>query len=169
MTEEEILKEIKKLEEKRDKYWLKGNFAKASAFSAQIKNYNQRLQYIEERDKVTLHELLEDKPELIETFDLLTIMVTSLINATDFALVDINQNIAELTKGKQMLITDRIQRIKEEMGKVVHILDSNANAETAEDYGALSERLYLMARKECEKHLSWLNINRSEKVKYAEK
>lgn len=122
-----------------------------------------------DNDRVSLHELLEGKPELVETFDLLTIMVTALINATDAALVDLNHNIVELTEGKQMLITARIQRIKAEMAQVIHILDRNANAETAEDYGALSDRLYLMARKECEKHLSWLNINRSEKIKYAEK
>ena len=168
MTEGEIRKEIGKLQEKRLKYLQQRNMVKAFGVDEELRRLEQKLIWMADNETVALRDLIKDKPELEEKFNIQTILLTGLVNATDGALVEMNSLIQNLTDGRQMMITGRMERIKKESAAVIRLLDFNSSEETAEDYGDFGDRIYARALKMAEEHLSWLQMEENTKIKYAE-
>ncbi len=100
MTEGEIRKEIGKLQEKRLKYLQQRNMVKAFGVDEELRRLEQKLIWMADNETVALRDLIKDKPELKEKFNLQTILLTGLVNATDGALVEMNSLIQNLTDGR---------------------------------------------------------------------
>lgn len=168
MTDREIEAQLKRLDEKKTRLYRQGKFVQAMKVDGEILELRKRVIMTAEYERADLADCIRSKPQDVQDeFEYQVCLFNVLADMLDMVTMEICENLKRHTEFSKLSVTENVKDIKKRIGAVVHILDINSNADTAEDFGSFSDELLPLLKQKAQEHIAWIQMERDKNIAYA--
>lgn len=168
MTDTEVEKQLKKLDEKKERLYRAGKFMQAMKVDSEILELRKRVLMTAEYERASLAECIKEKPkEVQDEFEYQVCLFSVLADMLYTVTMEISENLKRHTEFSKLSVTENVKDINKRISAVVRILDLNCNADTAEDYGSFSDDLLPLLKQKAQEHIAWIQLERNKEIAYA--
>lgn len=168
MTDREVEIQLKRLDEKKTRLYRQGKFVQAMKVDGEILELRKRVIMTAEYERADLADCIRSKPKDVQDeFEYQVCLFNVLADMLDMVTMEICENLKRHTEFSKLSVTENVKDIKKRIGAVVHILDINSNADTAEDFGSFSDDLLPLLKQKAQEHIAWIQMERDKNIAYA--